>query len=48
MEKMFKGLSIYDIQQQYGTNESCIDAEIQKSESRNDWDSQKIKVLTNA
>ena len=26
MEKMFKGLSIYDFQQQYGTNESCIDA----------------------
>ena len=26
MEKMFKGLSIYDFHQQYGTNESCIDA----------------------
>ena len=26
MEKMFKGLSIYAFQQQYGTNESCIDA----------------------
>ena len=25
MSKMFKGLSIYDFQRQYGTNESCID-----------------------
>jgi len=28
---MFKGPSIYDFQQQYGTNESCIDSLVQWS-----------------
>jgi hypothetical protein len=31
---MFKGLSIYDFQQQYGTNESCIDALVEMKWSK--------------